>query len=180
VAEFFPWFVTAASDQGRAWGVHHYGLAGHTQDKADDGVWAAELEAGGDIPPWSSGELVAPLIDGIVTNSARSLPVNLPNTGQVTDLEAGVVVECMGTIDGDGVRPRDIASAGAAAEHLRRVVTSQELTVEAAVTGDKALVLRAMLADPVAGTLPWEHVTAMTDELLAASAPWLTQFPSRP
>jgi alpha-galactosidase len=176
VAEFFPWFVTPASDEGRAWGVHHYGLAGHTEDKVDDGVWAAELEAGGEIPGWTSGELVAPLIDAVVTDTARSLPVNLPNTGQVTDLPTGVVVECMGTIDGSGVSPRDTASAGAAAEHLRRVVASQELTVEAAITGDRGLVLQAMLADPVAGTLPWEHVTALTDELLAASAPWLPQF----
>jgi alpha-galactosidase len=178
VAEFFPWFVTAASDGGRAWGVHHYGLSGHSQDKADDGVWAAELEDGGDIPRWSSGELVAPLLDAVVSGTPRALPVNLPNTGQVTDLPTGVVVECMGTVDADGVRPRDIASAGAGAEHLRRVVASQELTVEAALTGDRALVLQAMLADPVAGTLPWEHVTAMTDELLAASAPWLPQFPA--
>ncbi|HVC70997.1 MAG TPA: hypothetical protein VNC61_12145 [Acidimicrobiales bacterium] len=176
VAEFFPWFVTAASDQGRAWGVHHYGLAGHSQDKADDDAWASELESGGEIPRWSSGELVAPLIDSLVTGTGRSLPANLPNTGQVTDLPAGVVVECMATVDGDGVRPRDTASAGAAAEHLRRVVASQELTVEAAVTGDRGLVLQAMLADPVAGTLPWEHVVSMTDELLAASAPWLAQF----
>jgi alpha-galactosidase len=176
VAEFFPWFVTGASDQGRAWGIHHYGLAGHSQDKVDDGIWAAELEAGADIPRWSSGELVAPLLDGVVTGAARSLPVNLPNTGQVTDLPAGVVVECMGTVDADGVRPRDAASAGAAAEHLRRVVASQELTVEAAVTGDRGLVLQAMLADPMAGTLPWEHVVSMTDELLTASAPWLTRF----
>jgi alpha-galactosidase/6-phospho-beta-glucosidase family protein len=44
------------------------------------------------------------------------------------------------------------------------------------LTGDRGLVLQAMLADPVAGTLPFEHVVAMTDELLAASAPWLGQF----
>jgi alpha-galactosidase/6-phospho-beta-glucosidase family protein len=94
----------------------------------------------------------------------------------VTDLPAGVVVECMGTVDADGVRPRDTASAGAAAEHLRRVVASQELTVQAALTGDRGLVLQAMLADPTAGGLPFEHVMAMTDELLAASAPWLPQF----
>jgi alpha-galactosidase len=94
----------------------------------------------------------------------------------VTDLPDGVVVECMGTVDADGVRPRDTASAGAAAEHLRRVVASQELTVDAALTGDRGLVLQAMLADPVAGTLPFEHLKAMTDELLAASGPWLTAF----
>jgi hypothetical protein len=33
-----------------------------------------------------------------------------------------------------------------------------------------------MLADPMAGVLPIEHVVAMTDELLAACAPWLPQF----
>ena len=33
-----------------------------------------------------------------------------------------------------------------------------------------------MLADPVAGTLPWEHVVDMTDELLAATAAWLPRF----
>ena len=30
-----------------------------------------------------------------------------------------------------------------------------------------------MLADPMAGRLPYEHVVAMTDELLDANAPWL-------
>ena len=94
----------------------------------------------------------------------------------MSDLPSDVVVEIMGTIDGDGVRPRDVASAGAATEHLRRVVTSQELTVQAALAGDRDLVVKAMLADPLAGTLPWEHVVAMTDELLTATAPWLPQF----
>ena len=102
--------------------------------------------------------------------------MNLPNTGQVTDLPKGVVVECMGAVGNGSVGPRDTASAGAAAEHLRRIVESQELTVEAAIRGDRGLVLRAMLADPVAGTLPFEHVSALTDEMLAATSAWLPQF----
>ena len=60
-------------------------------------------------------------------------------------------------------------------ELLRRVVASQELTVEAAVTGSPTTALEAMLADPMAGSIPYEHVVAMTDELLAATAPWLPQ-----
>ena len=64
-------------------------------------------------------------------------------------------------------------------EHLRRVVTSQELTVDAALSGDRAKVLEAMFADPMAGALPFEHVVAMTDELLAATSPWLAQFSER-
>jgi hypothetical protein len=31
----------------------------------------------------------------------------------------------------------------------------------------------------MAGSLPYEHVVAMTDELLAATAPWLSQFAAR-
>lgn len=180
VAEFFPWFVTAASDYGRDWGVHHYGLAGHREDKADDDVWAAELEGGGEVPAWPSGELVAPLIDSIVTGTARDLPVNLPNAGQVSDLPASAVVECIGTIDARGVHARDVASPGPLGEHIRRVVTAQELTVEAALTGDRATVVQAMLADPCAGTLPMRHVTAMVDDLLAACEPWLPQFSGHP
>jgi alpha-galactosidase len=176
VAEFFPWFVTGVSDFGRDWGVHHYGIAGHRADKAEDDESAAQLEKGGEIAPWISGELVAPLVDAVVTGHHRSLPMNLPNTGQVTDLPEGVVVECMGSIEDGKIRPRDIASAGAAAEHLRRVVTSQELTVQAALVGDRALVLQAMLADPVAGSLPFEHVTAITDEMLTATSRWLPRF----
>ena len=77
----------------------------------------------------------------------------------------------------DGVTPRDRATVPSfLGEHLRRVVSSQELTVEAAVSGDRTTALEAMLADPMAGALPYEHVVSMTDELLAATAPWLPQF----
>src|SRR6202021_3716564 len=78
VAEFFPWFVTSTSDYGRDWGVHHYGIAGHRVDKADEDESAAQLEKGGEVSAWISGELVAPLIDAVVTGKHPSLPVNLP------------------------------------------------------------------------------------------------------
>ena len=109
VAEFFPGFVTAASDFGRDWGVHHYGLYGHQQDKAADDRSVAELLAGDEIPPWPSGELAAELLDGVSTGTERHLPVNLPNHGQVENLPAEVVVECIGVTGPDGVRPRDVA-----------------------------------------------------------------------
>jgi alpha-galactosidase/6-phospho-beta-glucosidase family protein len=173
VAEFVPWFVQPATDFGRTWGVHHYGIDGHRADKAEDDAYAAELEAGAEIPAWPSGELAAPLIDAVVTGTTRHLPVNLPNTGQVEGIGLGSVVECIGTIDGAGVRPRDVAGPGALTEHLRRVVTAQELTVQAALTGDRGTAIEAMLADPIAGTLPWDAVEAMTDALLDATAPWL-------
>jgi alpha-galactosidase/6-phospho-beta-glucosidase family protein len=177
VAEFFPWFVTETSGFGADWCAHHYGIEGHRADKEEDEAELVALSSARELPPWSSGELVAPLLDAIVSGKQRQLPVNLPNTGQVVGLEHGPVLECMGVVNAAGVTPRDRVEVGSLlGEILRRVVFSQEVTVEAALTGDRTLVLEAMLTDQMAGRLPYEHVVALTDELLAATAPWLGQF----
>jgi alpha-galactosidase/6-phospho-beta-glucosidase family protein len=177
VVEFFPGFVTAASDFGRQWGVHHYGVAGHTADKADDDASVDYLMKMDEIPPWPSGELVADLLDSVVTGKERWLPMNLPNTGQVANLPEGAFTECIGIANADGVHPRDTVTVPSVmGEYLRRINVSQELTVEAALTGNRTTVLEAMLADQMVGRLPYEHVVAMTGELLAATAPWLPQF----
>lgn len=177
VSEFFPWFLTPRSDFGRDWGVHHYGMPGHRADKEADNDSAARLATASEIPAWGSGELVAPLLEGVATGEPRTLPVNLPNTGQVANLPPGVVVECMGVSDGAGVRPRDTTEVtGMLAARLEQIVASQELTVAAALSGSRATVLEAMLCDPLASALPYEDVVSMTDELLAATAPWLPRF----
>jgi alpha-galactosidase len=177
VAEFFPWFVTEASGFGADWCVHHYGIDGHRADKETDEAELAELMTSQELPPWPSGELVAPLLHAIVSGDERHLPVNVPNTGQVIGLEHGPVLECMGVANASGITPRDRVEVGSLlGECLRRVVHSQELTVEAALTGDRTLVLEAMLTDQLAGRLPYEHIVALTDDLLTATAPWLDQF----
>jgi alpha-galactosidase/6-phospho-beta-glucosidase family protein len=176
-SEFFAGFVTEESDWGRSWGVHHYGLAGHQADKDDDDASVPDLRAATELPRFPSGELVATLLDGLEGGPPRALPINLPNTGQVADLPAAAMVECIGVASTDGVSARDVVSLPAwPGEHLRRVAASQELTVEAGLTGDPGLVLAAMLADPLTGRRPYEDVVAMTGELLGATAPWLPQF----
>jgi alpha-galactosidase len=177
VSEFFSGFVTEASDFGREWGIHHYGLAGHRADKDADEAHAAELLVADVISSFPSGELVANLLEGMVTGEERALPVNLPNTGQVGNLGDGPVVECMGLSGADGIRPRDRATVpGLLGEHLRRVSASQELTVGAALSGDRTAVLEALFTDPLTARLPYERVCAMAAELLDALAPWLPQF----
>jgi alpha-galactosidase len=177
VVEFFPGFVTAHSDFGRTWGVHHYGIAGHMADKADDDASVGRLMGSDEIPAWGSGELVADLISAVVTGRPCALPMNLPNTGQVTTLPDGAITECMGIADADGVHARDeVAVPSILGEYLRRIHVSQELTVDAALSGNRTTVLEAMLADQMVGRLPYEHVVAMTEELLVATAPWLPQF----
>ena len=78
-------------------------------------------------------------------------PLNIPNEGQVADLPLGAMVEGMCIVDGGGVRGSEAVSLPAAmAEALRRVSASQELTVDAAVSGDRDAAFAAMLLDPLA------------------------------
>ncbi len=177
VAEFFPGFVTSSSDFGRDWGVHHYGLRGHRSDKRADDREAAALLGGDEISSWPSGELVVELIEGVANGEERHLPMNLANVGQVQNLPDDVVVECIGVTGTTGVRARDTADVGSVlGEYLRQIAVSQELTVDAALTGDRTRVVEAMLTDQLAGRLPYEQVVAMTDELPASTAPWLPTF----
>jgi alpha-galactosidase len=185
IAEFLPPFVTSRSDFGREWAVHQYGLFQHQFDKGLDDASVAEILGSDEIPAWPSGELVAPLLAGYLAPAGEAgkptaLPVDVPNTGQVTTLPPGVVVECMAVASDRAITPRDrVAVPGFLGEQLRRVVASQELTVEAALTGSRRTTLEAMLTDPFVGRLPYEDVVAMTDELLAATAAWLPRFATR-
>ena len=104
------------------------------------------------VPTWSSDELVAPVIDSLVTGTHRELPLNLPNNGQCPDLPNDAVVESICIVDVDGMRGRDTPQLPApVAELLRRQVATQELTVEAAVSGDRRLAEAAFELDPLAG-----------------------------
>ena len=177
LVEFFPGFLTEESGWGKRWNVHLTSIA-------DREVWVdrykaefAKLGAMTEVPNMPSGEMVAPMIDSFLRNKPRHLPLNLPNTGQCPDLPSDAVVESMVTASGQGLEGRDHGHAPAMlTESLRRIVASQEMTVEAAISGDRDTAVNAMLLDPLAGRIDFDHVVQMTDEMLAATAPWLPQF----
>jgi alpha-galactosidase len=177
LVEFFPGFLTEESGWGKRWGV---GLT----SIADREVWLeyykgefAQLRAAAALPTAPSGEFVAPLIDSFVRDRARAFPLNLPNEGQCPDLPAEVVVESMCTANASRLVGRDHARLPATlAEWVRRIVASQETTVEAALTGDRGLAVQAMLLDPLAGRIDFDQLERMTDDLLTATAAWLPQF----
>jgi alpha-galactosidase len=105
------------------------------------------------------------------------VPANIPNAGQVPDVPADVVVESICTVDGDGIRGRDVAPLPQPyAELVRRHVAVGELTVAAALSGDRALAEAAFFLDPLAGRGDFHQTEAMVDELLSATSAWLPQF----
>jgi alpha-galactosidase len=178
LAEFMPNILTADSGWGADWGVHLTTIAEREKDQ-DDFVTSVDDQLAGRRPltTWRSGEMMADVIDSLATGTERELPINIPNAGQCPDLPLDAVVESMCVVDEEGVRGRDRATVPpAAAELLRRQVATQELTVEAALTGDVALARQAMLLDPLAGRGDLRRTDSMTDELLAGTATWLRQF----
>jgi alpha-galactosidase len=177
LAEFMPGFITEQSGWGARWGVKLTTIADREKGQAAHVADFEALLASDDISRAPSGEMLAPLIDSMIRDEPRHLPLNIANAGQCPDVPADAVVESMCTVDGSGIRGGEpvVAPAGLA-EHLRRVVASQEMTVEAAVTGSRERVLEAMLADPLSGRGDFCQLVEMTDELLDATAPWLPQF----
>ncbi len=175
--EFMPGFVHPTNHYGTDWRVHHYGMAGHRADADDDVAFYEQMRDAADVTRMPSGELVAKLLHGMVSGESQVLPVNVPNRGNVTNLADDAVVEVIGVADARGVAARDRTTVpGIMGEYLRRINLVQEWTVEAALTGDRGLVLQAMLADPLAAQLAYEDVVTMTEQMLEATAPWLPQF----
>jgi alpha-galactosidase len=177
LCEYFPGFLTEESGWGDRWNVHLTTIA---EREAHEAQYAANLEARlatDEVSSMPSGEMVAPLIDSIIRDKRRTFPLNLPNAGQAVGIPNGVVVETMCVADGDGVRGGAPAAVpGLLGEYVRRMTSVHELTVDAALSGRRDDVIAAMLADPVASRIDYDDMVRMTDELLAATKPWLPQF----
>ena len=181
LVEFFPWFLQDGPELVDRWGVH---LTTVDERRHHEARFSAELDAAlaaDAVTRMPSGETLNGVIDSLRGGVARNVALNIANRGQVPDLADGVCVESVCVVSADGVAPRDIAPLPPpVADHLRRVARSEELTVEAALAGERDLVVEAMLADPLASRAGYAAVEAMTDDLLGATAPWLPQFATRP
>ncbi|HEY7440246.1 MAG TPA: hypothetical protein VIC35_12705 [Acidimicrobiia bacterium] len=175
--EAFPAMLAEDADWGERWNVHYTTIA---EREAHESRYADDLEkrlADTEAPAYPSLEMAAPVIDSLVTGKPRTFPLNIPNAGQCADLPLDAVTESMCVVDGDGVHGREPVHAPPFfAAWLQGIVAAQELTVDAALTGDRERVYAAMLLDPHAGTLGLATIEQMTDELLTATRRWLPQF----
>ncbi|MBN1373345.1 MAG: hypothetical protein JW987_15520 [Anaerolineaceae bacterium] len=103
------------------------------------------------------------------------LAVNLPNTGQISNLPLNTIVETPAVLSGMGPRPVSMgALPEGVAELLRREAAVVKLCVDAAVSGDRALALQALLLDPVITDL--DVARQVLDDYLTTYREHLPQF----
>ena len=117
---------------------------------------------------------VVPIIEGILTNSGHEeLAVNLPNNGLIEGLPDDVVVEVPAIIDAKGVHGvnmSDLMPAG-----FKGLLSNRsgvlDLTVRAALTGDRDTVLQALLVDTTNNSLLTTE--KMLNTIIALEKPYL-------
>lgn len=105
--------------------------------------------------------------------------VNLPNRGQLAGIPLGTVVETNAVFDRDSVRP---VLAGALPEPIRALllphVEIQDITLRAAETGDRDLVVRALQLDPntAAKCEDTDELRRLADDMIAGTSAYLPDF----
>jgi len=177
VAEFFPHFLTEKTRWGADWGVNLTTVEQRRTRWRPGAKKRCQAIASGKekVKLVRSHEAVSLIMAGLAGARTTIDVVNLPNDGQIPELPLDAVVETMGVMDSSGARglPAGELPPGVATI-LQRHVDNQEMTVEAALTGDKELAFKALVNDPL--VLDLKRARRMFDEMLKANRKWLPQF----
>jgi len=136
------------------------------------------LEGAKELPDTRTHEYGSYILEAMETNQPIRINGNVPNYGLIDNLPRGCCVEVPCLVDANGVQPTAVGALPTQLAALNRTnINVQELTVEAALTGDTEAIHHAVMLDPLTAavcTLPQIH--AMVDEMLEAEQQWLHQF----
>jgi len=182
VTEFFPERFPGGAYYGKTLGVDAYSFE-RTIAHGDEIYERMAAQAAGEAPldeavfrrAAGEHEQLLDILDSIAWDKRKTYSANLPNRGAVLALPANAILELTAAATGRALRPLLVPDfPPLLAAPLIRKIAAVELTVEAALTGSRALFVEALLADgcvsdpAVAGRL--------ADDLLAAHKAHLPQF----
>ena len=118
------------------------------------------------------------IIEALETGRTYRGHFNVMNEGTITNLPYECVVEVPGYVDRNGISIPKVGDLplGCAAV-CSQSAWVQRLAVEAAVAGDRKLLIQAMMMDPLTGALlTTPEIDQMVDEYLIEEAEWLPQY----
>ena len=186
ICEFIPGFQAKNAYYGKTFGfdgghdIKHY--LEHWDyvfdEMADQAYGRKPLEK---IPENEAGltfrdeDLFIDVLNAAMGESQIERTVNLPNYGQAPGLPLGAVLESTTLINGAGFHPLTYTEIPVGIRAiLMRILGAQELTVEAALKGDRNLVVQAFMADLTAKFKA--DAEKLTDRILEEHKEYLPHF----
>jgi alpha-galactosidase len=182
VVEFFPERFWQGDYYGKKLGIDAFSLP-EILEWGENRYQGMRRQALGEEPldqsifDRSGGEqeqLIA-IIRSITFDSREMFSCNVVNNGLVPGLPDWSAVEIPGVATARGIRPISVPDLGKPLTAvLARRLSSVDLAVEAALTGNRDLVIEAMIAD--GAVFDSDKATALTNDLIAAQAQHLPRF----
>jgi alpha-galactosidase len=176
VAEFYPYLLRDEKHAAERFGITPYTIEWQRESRAMYKNWMEWWNAGKmPLNMERSEELASDVIVALAGGRPVGAIVNRPNLRQIANLPKHAVVESMAVVDSGGIHPFSMGELPPAAGNLlARHVANQEMTVEAALRGDKKMALQVLLNDPLTRDL--DDAANMLDEMLEATKRYLPQF----
>jgi len=130
----------------------------------------AALRRGESFEIERSAEYASLIVHAMETGQPRVIYGNLRNDDLIANLPRGCCVEAPCLVDKNGVQPTRVGALPPQLAGMSRLhVAVQELTVRAALEGNREHVYHAAMLDPLAAaTMPLDRIWSMVDELIAA------------
>ncbi|MFH1022193.1 MAG: alpha-galactosidase [Planctomycetota bacterium] len=172
-----------APHAGAGWnpGEHGYILKRYLHSEKH---WKQEMRAwfakGAPINLERGGEYAACIMNALLGGEPFEFNGNVPNTGLVENLIPHACVEVPVLANRRGLIPLHVGALPPQCAALNNLtIASEEMAVEAALTGDADLVFQAVAIDPLtAAVLSLAEIRKMTDEMLRKNRFHLPQFKS--
>jgi len=184
ITEFFPERFANGDYYGKKLGIDAFSLP-EILEWGENRYQGMRRQALGDQPldqsifDRSGGEqeqLIA-IIRSITFDSREMFSCNVINNGLVPGLPNGAAVEIPGVATARGIRPISVPDLGRPLTAiLDRRLSSVSIAVEAALRGDRGLVVEAMIAD--GAVTDADAAAALADDLIAAQSHHLPRFAS--
>lgn len=120
-------------------------------------------------------EVAVDVISSIYNNSGKNLVVNSRNNGAIHGLPDSSIVETNCIVDAQGAHPIAFGALPPLMNGLiQQIKAFEELTIEAAVHGDRHQALLALVGNPLVGDI--RNAEALLEEVLILNRTWLPQF----
>lgn len=182
ITEFFPERFRGGDYYGKQLGIDAFSLP-EILEWGENRYQGMRRQATGEEPldesifARSGGEqeqLIA-IIRGVTTDSREMFSCNVVNHGLVPGLSDHAAVEIPGVATARGIRAIEVPDlAPELTAILANRLRSVDIAVEAALTGNRELVIEALIAD--GGVDEPDAAAALADDLIAAQAQHLPRF----